>query len=191
MVRVREEEEARRCVTSSPPSKQAELTADFALCRGRQDTTLRREPSSACAQLPERVIRRERGECAGAGRCANPDSAGTFARLPVSRSGVDDPACPRQYIQEIVNIDKDHLAKLEQAQIDVPEEINLAKPRSRKSLGGAGATFPSRYSCDNPLILVFFTGRAVDAPSAVQAQENFEEGKQALDKLLEVRTAFA
>lgn len=37
------------------------------------------------------------------------------------------------------------------------------------------------------LIFVGGYGCVVDAPTAVQAQEYFEEGKQALDKLLEVR----
>ncbi|BGP28248.1 serine/arginine repetitive matrix protein 2 [Rhodotorula toruloides] len=84
------------------------------------------------------------------------------AREVNARERVDAPTRTAQYIQEVVSIDKAHLAKLEEAQIDVPEEISLPKPRSRKSTGGA-----------------------VDAPSAVQAQEYFEEGKQALDKLLE------
>ena len=35
-------------------------------------------------------------------------------------------------------MDSEHAEQLEQARIDVPDEIALARPRSRKSLGGAG-----------------------------------------------------
>ncbi|GAA5868035.1 hypothetical protein JCM3774_001576 [Rhodotorula dairenensis] len=83
------------------------------------------------------------------------------AREINARERVDAPARTAQYVEEIIRLDTEHTGQLEQARLEVPEEISLSKPRSRKSLGGAG-----------------------DAPSAAQAQEYYEEGKASLDKLL-------
>ena len=56
-----------------------------------------------------------------------------------------------QYVQGVVELDKEYLVKLEEARAEVPEELTLPKPRSRKSLGGAaGAPALSRsqrYEC--------------------------------------------
>ncbi|GAA5988547.1 hypothetical protein JCM10908_003616 [Rhodotorula pacifica] len=83
------------------------------------------------------------------------------AREINARERVDAPARTAQYVDEILRLDSGHAEQMEQARIEVPEEISLSRPRSRKSLGGAG-----------------------DAPSAAQAQEYYEEGKASLDKLL-------
>ncbi|GAA5957290.1 hypothetical protein JCM8115_006945 [Rhodotorula mucilaginosa] len=83
------------------------------------------------------------------------------AREINARERVDAPARTAQYVEEILRLDSEHAEQLEQARIDVPDEIALARPRSRKSLGGAG-----------------------DAPSAAQAQEYYEEGRASLEKLL-------
>ncbi|POY72807.1 hypothetical protein BMF94_4216 [Rhodotorula taiwanensis] len=83
------------------------------------------------------------------------------AREINARERVDAPARTAQYVDEIIRLDREHAGQLESARFEVPEEISLAKPRSRKSLGGAG-----------------------EAPSAAQAQEYYEEGKASLDKLL-------
>jgi len=42
-----------------------------------------------------------------------------------------------QYVQSVIDLDKEYIAKLEGARAEVPEELSLPKPRSRKSLGGA------------------------------------------------------
>ncbi|BGP58620.1 hypothetical protein JCM8202_006403 [Rhodotorula sphaerocarpa] len=83
------------------------------------------------------------------------------AREINARERVDAPTRTAQFVSEIVRLDTEHTAQLEQVRLDVPDEISLAKPRSRKSRGGAG-----------------------EAPSAVQAQEYYAEGKASLDKLL-------
>ncbi|GAA6054857.1 hypothetical protein JCM3770_004112 [Rhodotorula araucariae] len=86
------------------------------------------------------------------------------AREINARERVDAPARTAEYVQAVVDLDKEYLAKLEEARADVPDELSLPKPRSRKSLGGTAAV--------------------PDAPTPVQAQQYYEEGKQALDRLL-------
>ncbi|GAA6024945.1 hypothetical protein JCM10207_001442 [Rhodosporidiobolus poonsookiae] len=87
------------------------------------------------------------------------------AREVNARERVDAPARTAEYIRNVIDLDAQHLAKLEEAGLDVPDELPLPRaPRSRKSIGGAAA---------------------LEAPTPTEAQENFDEGKQALDRLLD------
>ncbi|BGP20997.1 hypothetical protein JCM10213_003238 [Rhodosporidiobolus nylandii] len=87
------------------------------------------------------------------------------AREVNARERVDAPARTAEYVQNVIELDNQHLAKLEEARIEVPEELPLPRaPRSRKSIGGAAA---------------------LEAPAPLEAQEYFEEGRQALDRLLD------
>ncbi|TNY18764.1 Serine/arginine repetitive matrix protein 2 [Rhodotorula diobovata] len=87
------------------------------------------------------------------------------AREINARERVDAPARTAEYVQSVIDLDKEYIAKLEGARAEVPEELSLPKPRSRKSLGGAAAV--------------------PDAPTPAQAQQYFEDGTRALDQLLE------
>ncbi|GAA5858005.1 hypothetical protein JCM8547_006660 [Rhodosporidiobolus lusitaniae] len=92
------------------------------------------------------------------------------AREINARERVDAPArtadgrLPRN-VQAVLDLDAEHLAKLEGAPIQVPEELQAPRaPRSRKSIGGAAA---------------------LEAPAPVEAQHYYEQGRQTLDRLLE------
>ncbi|GAA5971609.1 hypothetical protein JCM11641_000659 [Rhodosporidiobolus odoratus] len=86
------------------------------------------------------------------------------AREVNARERVDAPARTAEYVQSVIELDQQHIAKLEEARLDVPGELPLPRaPRSRKSIGGAAA---------------------LEAPAPLEAQEYFEESRQALDQLL-------
>ncbi|GAA5889805.1 hypothetical protein JCM6882_004330 [Rhodosporidiobolus microsporus] len=86
------------------------------------------------------------------------------AREVNARERVDAPARTAEYVRSVLELDEQHLAKLEEATLHVPEELPTPRaPRSRKSVGGAAA---------------------LEAPAPLEAQEYYEEGRQALDRLL-------
>ncbi|GAA5838128.1 hypothetical protein JCM11251_004717 [Rhodosporidiobolus azoricus] len=87
------------------------------------------------------------------------------AREVNARERVDAPARTAEYVRNVLELDEQHLAKLEEGTIDVPEELPAPRvPRSRKSVGGAAS---------------------LEAPAPLEAQEYYEEGRQALDRLLD------
>ncbi|GAA5852822.1 hypothetical protein JCM9279_006195 [Rhodotorula babjevae] len=87
------------------------------------------------------------------------------AREVNARERVDAPSRTAEYVQGVVELDKEYLGKLEDARAPVHDELSLPKVRPRKSLGVAAAM--------------------PEAPTPAQAQQYFEEGRHTLHQLLE------